>query len=83
MELLENTGMNEYAIELVEGKQVPYGPIYILSPLELESLKSYIKSHLKTGFIRHSKSSADAPILFTKSPTAAFTYALIIGASTT
>ncbi len=42
MELLENTGMNEYTIELVEGKQPPYGPIYTLSPLELETLKTYI-----------------------------------------
>ena len=29
-ELPENTGMNEYAIELEEGKQPPFGPIYSL-----------------------------------------------------
>ena len=29
MELPENTGINEHVIELVEGKQPPYGPIYI------------------------------------------------------
>ena len=28
MELPENTGINEHVIELVEGKQLPYGPIY-------------------------------------------------------
>ena len=68
MELPENTGINEYAIELVEGKQPPYGPIYSLSPVELETLKTYIETHLKTGFIRPSKSPAGAPILFDKKP---------------
>ncbi len=51
MELSENTGMNEHAIELIEGKQPPYGPIYTLSPVELETLKTYIETYLKTGFI--------------------------------
>ncbi len=51
IELLENTGMNEHAIELIEGKQPPYGAIYALSPVELEMLKTYIKTQLKTGFI--------------------------------
>ncbi len=66
MELPENTGMNEHAIELIEEKQPPYGSIYALSPIELETLKIYIKTHLKTGFNRPSKSSAGAPILFDK-----------------
>ena len=39
MELPENTGINEHAIELVKGKQPPYGPIYSLGPVELETLK--------------------------------------------
>ena len=68
MQLPENTGINEHAIELVEGKQPPYGPIYSLGPVELETLKAYIKTHLKTGFIRPSKSPAGAPILFDKKP---------------
>ncbi len=51
IELLENTGMNEHAIKLIEGKQPPYGPIYALSPVELETLKTYIETHLKTSFI--------------------------------
>ena len=51
MELSENTSINEHAIELVEGKQPPYSPIYSLGPVELEMLKAYIKTHLKTGFI--------------------------------
>ncbi len=40
MELPENTGMNKHTIELIEGKQPPYGLIYALSPVELETLKT-------------------------------------------
>ncbi len=68
MKLLENTGLNKHAIELIEGKQQPYGSIYALSPVELETLKAYIETHLKTGFIQPSKSPAGAPILFDKKP---------------
>ena len=51
MELPENTGINKHAIKLQDGKQPPYGPIYSLGPMELETLKTYIETHLKTGFI--------------------------------
>ncbi len=51
MELPKNTDMNEHAIKLIEGKQPPYGPLYALNLVELETLKTYIKTHLKTGFI--------------------------------
>ncbi len=51
MELPENTGLNEHAIELVKGKQPLYGPIDAFSPVELETLKTCIETHLKTGFI--------------------------------
>ena len=64
MELPENTGMNEHTIELIEGKHPPYGPIYSLGSVELETLKTYIETHLKTRFIRPSKSPAGAPIHF-------------------
>ena len=63
-ELLENTGINEHAIELEEGKQPPFGPIYSLGPVELETLKTYIETNLANGFIRPSKSPAGALILF-------------------
>ena len=62
--LPENTGMNKYAIELEEGKQPPFGFIYSLRPMELETLKTYIKTNLANGFIRPSKFPAGAPILF-------------------
>lgn len=51
IELPENTSINEYAIELEEEKQLPYGPIYNLGLVKLETLKTYIGTHLKTGFI--------------------------------
>ena len=67
-ELPENTGMNEHVIKLEEGKQPPFGPIYSLGPVELETLKTYIKTNLANGFIQPSKSPAGAPILFNRKP---------------
>ena len=67
-ELPENTGMNEHVIELEESKQPPFGPIYSLGPVELETLKTYIETNLANGFIRPSKSPAGAPILFDRKP---------------
>ena len=66
--LLEITELNQYAIELQESHQPPYRPIYSLGPVELESLKTYIKTNLANGFIWLSKSPADAPILFVGKP---------------
>ncbi len=66
IELPKNTGMNEHIIELIEGKQPPYEPIYTLSLVELETLKTYNKTYLETRFIRPSKSPAGALILFNK-----------------
>ena len=66
MELSENNGINEHAIELMKGKQLPYGLIYAFNPVELETLKTYIKTYLKIVFIQPSKSPVGAPILFNK-----------------
>ena len=60
--------MNEHAIELEEGKQPPFGPIYSLGPVELETLKTYIETNLANGFIRSSKSPVGALILFDRKP---------------
>ena len=60
--------MNEHAIELEEGKQPPFGPIYSLGPVELETLKTYIETNLANGFIRPSKSPAGALIFFDRKP---------------
>ena len=51
VKLLENTGINEHAIELEKGKQLPFSPIYSLGPIKLEILKTYIKTNLVNGFI--------------------------------
>ena len=67
-ELPEHTKINDHAIELVDDRQPPYGPIYSLRPVELETLKTYIETNLKKCFIRPSKSLARAPILFDKKP---------------
>ena len=67
-ELSKNTGMNEYAFELKEGKQPPFRPIYSLGLVELETLKTYIETNLSNGFIRPSKSPAGVPILFNWKP---------------
>lgn len=56
----------DISIELEKDKKPPYGPIYGLSPAELEALKAYIDENLAKGFIRPSTSSAASPILFVK-----------------
>ena len=66
MKLPENTGINKHAIELLKVKQSPYDPIYSLGPVELETLKAYIETYLKTGFIWPSKSFIDIPFFFDK-----------------
>ena len=63
-ELPEHTRINNHAIELVDGQHPPYGSIYSLGLVELETLKAYIKTNLVNKFIRPSKSPADALILF-------------------
>lgn len=68
MELPKNIRSNEYTIELIEDRKPLYRPIYALSPIELEKLKTYIKTHLKPRFIQPSKSPANTPILFSKKP---------------
>ena len=70
--LSEHTKLNEHAIDLEDGKQPPYGPIYSLSSMELETLKIYIKTHLKIEFIWPSKFPAVAPIFFNKKPDGSF-----------
>jgi hypothetical protein len=58
----------DHTIPLEPGTTPPFGTIYSLSPAELEFLRKYIETHLRTGFIRHSQSPCGAPILFAKKP---------------
>lgn len=56
--------MNKYVIILVEDKQLSYKPIYSLKLVVLKTLKTYIKTHLKTEFIQLLKSFISASIFF-------------------
>ena len=64
--LLEATELNQHAIKLQEGKQLSYRPIYSLGLVELETLKTYIKTNLANVFIWPSKSPTSPLILFVK-----------------
>lgn len=57
-------GINKYVIKQQGDKQTPNGPIYRLGSVKVETLKTYIKAHLKIGFIWPSKSPTDTFILF-------------------
>jgi len=57
---------HDHAIPLESGKAPPFGPIYKLSPAELEVVRTYITENLRKGFIRHLQSPCGAPIVFTK-----------------
>ena len=45
------TKLNQHAIKLQDDKQQPYRPIYSLRPVEIKTLKTYIKTNLANGFI--------------------------------
>lgn len=65
MKLPENSSINyKRVIQLENDKQLSYGLIYSLGPVELETLKIYIKTHLKTGFFRLFKSPSGTPMFF-------------------
>ena len=66
--LAKYTGINEHAIKLEEGKRALFGLIYSLGPVELEILKTYIKTNLVNGFICPFKSLIGALILFDRKP---------------
>ncbi len=68
VELPEHTGINDYAIKLVDDRQPQYDPVYSLGPVKLETLKAYIENNLASDFIKPFKSPARAPILFDKKP---------------
>ena len=56
----------DHSIPLEKGTTPPFGPIYSLSPKEVDALREYLNENLAKGFIRHSQSPAGAPILFVK-----------------
>lgn len=68
MKLLENREMNEYIMKQIDKKQLPYGSIYTLNQVELESLQTNIKTYLKTGSILYFRSLISVSILFHQKP---------------
>jgi hypothetical protein len=52
------------AILLKEGEEVPYGPIYPMTPWETEALKEYLENKEIAGKIRKSYSPGGAPVIF-------------------
>ena len=54
----------DYTIDMVKGKELPWGPIYALSEKKLEVFRTYLDDILHSGKIRSSKSSLGTPILF-------------------
>jgi hypothetical protein len=63
-ESMPSHGPQDLAIELLDGKQPPWGPIYNLSEKELDTLCSYLEVQLKRGWISPSKSNARAQVFF-------------------
>ena len=55
---------SEHSINLIEGGEPLYRPIYPLSQNELKALREYLEENLEDERIRPSKSPAGAPILF-------------------
>lgn len=70
--LLEQTNLNKHAIKLKDGKQPHYRLIYSLGLIDLETLKTYIKTHLKISLIQLFKFPAGTLILFSKKPDGSF-----------
>ncbi|GBG86474.1 hypothetical protein CBR_g41469 [Chara braunii] len=64
----EPTGITERAIkhtiEIIPGSKTPKGPIYRMSPTELEELRKQLQELTDKGWIRPSSSPYGAPVLF-------------------
>jgi hypothetical protein len=58
----------DHAIDLKEGETPPWGPVYALNEVELQTLREWLKEMLWIGKIKPSKSPAAAPILFVPKP---------------
>lgn len=70
--------INGHAIELVNGQQPSYWPIYSLESIGLEIMNISIKSNLANRFIKLSKSFTSTPIFFNKKSDRFFGYISII-----
>lgn len=70
--LPKQTNLNKYTFQLKDSKKLSYKLIYSLGFVELETLKIYIKTYLKTGCNWSSKFFAAALILFEKNLDSSF-----------
>jgi hypothetical protein len=57
-------GSHDLTIDIVEGKEPPWGLIYNLSAKELKIPHNYLDENLARNWIRPSTSSAGAPVFF-------------------
>lgn len=64
IELLKYKSINNYLIDLIDNKHLPYGLICNLKLIKIKTLKIYIETDLANGFIRPSKLLASILILF-------------------
>jgi len=55
-------------IHLQEGSTAPWGPIYPLSEIELQTLQEWLKEMERTGKTKRSTSTEGSPILFVPTP---------------
>jgi len=68
MEVLPQHRPYDCRIVLKEGETAPWGPIYPLSEMELQTLREWLKEMERTAKITCSTSPAGSPILFVPKP---------------
>lgn len=72
VELLKHSNISKHFINPELGKEPPYKPIHSLKPVELKTVKTYIKANLANGLIWLSKYFAKILILFVWKPDGSF-----------
>ena len=78
IKLPDNTNISKHAIKSEKDKYPLYKLISSIRTEKFKTLKTYIKNHLKTGFIKPIKSFLIASILFDKMTDSNFCYLSII-----
>ena len=74
--LLKYTKINDYTIKLEKSKQPLFGLIYSLGLVELETLKTYIKTNLANSIIWLFKSSTKISIFLNQKPNRSFYFCM-------
>ena len=63
-----------HAIDLKEGSEPPWGPVYHLSHYQLNTLKTYLDEMLAQGIITHNQSPAGTLICLYQNQKVAYDY---------